>query len=220
MTTGARLCLPALALVMALAVSGARAETLYVIDQLVVSVNNAPEGAGERVATLKSGERVELLDRQGDEAQVRLANGTEGWVKGSYLSAEQPLQRRLQDRTAEVDKLRQDVGRLEAQLAAARTAAATPSPKSPAAARAAAGPAAAAATPAPVTEPATAASPEPAGAGERDSSLFTTAPDPASRPAWVWVLCSSALALAVGFVTGWRMLDRRIRRKYGGLRIY
>ena len=28
------------------------------------------------------------------------------------------------------------------------------------------------------------------------------------------------LALIAGFVLGWRMLDRRIRRKYGGLRIY
>jgi hypothetical protein len=34
----------------------------------------------------------------------------------------------------------------------------------------------------------------------------------------VWV---SALAcLGAGFVLGWRMLDKRIRAKYGGLRIY
>jgi hypothetical protein len=34
----------------------------------------------------------------------------------------------------------------------------------------------------------------------------------------VWV---SALAgLGAGFALGWRVLDRRIRAKYGGLRIY
>ena len=40
------------------------------------------------------------------------------------------------------------------------------------------------------------------------------------RGAWGWLAGAALLALAVGFVLGWRMLDRRIRRKYGGLRIY
>jgi hypothetical protein len=34
------------------------------------------------------------------------------------------------------------------------------------------------------------------------------------------VLTAALLALVAGFVLGWRVLDRRIRRKYGGLRIY
>ena len=50
----------------------ARAQTLYVIEQLVVNVNSAPDGSGERVATLKSGERVEVLERSGDAVHVRL----------------------------------------------------------------------------------------------------------------------------------------------------
>ena len=33
--------------------------------------------------------------------------------------------------------------------------------------------------------------------------------------AWLFLL-----ALILGFVIGWRTLDRRIRKKYGGLRIY
>src|SRR5690242_10585642 len=44
----------------------ATAESLFVIDQLVVNVSSAPGGEGERVANIKSGERVEVLDRQGD----------------------------------------------------------------------------------------------------------------------------------------------------------
>jgi hypothetical protein len=31
---------------------------------------------------------------------------------------------------------------------------------------------------------------------------------------------ASAVMLFVGFVAGWRTLDRRIRQKYGGLKIY
>jgi hypothetical protein len=44
-------------------------------------------------------------------------------------------------------------------------------------------------------------------------------PAPA-RGAWEWLLAAALLALVAGFVLGWRVLDRRIRRKYGGLRIY
>jgi hypothetical protein len=44
--------------------------------------------------------------------------------------------------------------------------------------------------------------------------------DQTGQPPWVWVLSCSAAALALGFAAGWRMLDRRIRRKYGGLKIY
>jgi hypothetical protein len=42
----------------------------------------------------------------------------------------------------------------------------------------------------------------------------------APRGAWGSLAVAAVLALATGFVLGWRVLDRRIRRKYGGLRIY
>jgi hypothetical protein len=41
-----------------------------------------------------------------------------------------------------------------------------------------------------------------------------------SRPSWIFALIAAAVALGGGFALGWRMLDRRIRAKYGGLRIY
>jgi phosphate/sulfate permease len=37
---------------------------------------------------------------------------------------------------------------------------------------------------------------------------------------WHWVAGTAAIALVIGFVLGWRTLDRRIRKKYGGLKIY
>lgn len=40
------------------------------------------------------------------------------------------------------------------------------------------------------------------------------------RSLWEWLLVTALLALSAGFFLGWRLLDRRIRRKYGGLRIY
>lgn len=41
-----------------------------------------------------------------------------------------------------------------------------------------------------------------------------------ARSLWEWLLVTALLALAAGFFLGWRLLDRRIRARYGGLRIY
>jgi hypothetical protein len=191
----ALLLLPVLA-----AASAARAETLYVIEQLVVNVNSAPDASGERIATIKSGDAVEVLDRQGEQIHVHLANGTEGWIRKSYLSADEPLHVRVAERTAEVEKLKQDVTRLEGELAAHR---ASPTPTTPAAAR----------TPS-AEEPAAAEQPP------HEPPYFMTPPDSPARPVWHWALGSFVVALGLGFALGWSMLDRRIRRKYGGLRIY
>jgi hypothetical protein len=185
-----------------------------VIEQLVVTVGSAPGGSGERVASIRSGDRVEVLERQSDEVHVRLANGREGWVKATYLSSEEPLQRRLSERTTEVEKLKQDVRRLESDLAAARLA-------TSAAAGAASASTGLDSPPSSPPSAATRGGDSPAaGPPGRDAPFFMTPPDQPPRPVWHWVLGSSVVGLGLGFVLGWRMLDRRIRRQYGGLRIY
>jgi hypothetical protein len=214
----ALLLLPVLA-----AASAARAETLYVIEQLVVNVNSAPDASGERIATIKSGDAVEVLDRQGDQIHVHLANGTEGWIRKSYLSADEPLHVRVAERTAEVEKLEQDVKRLEGELVAAKGGARS----KPGAAQTNTGATTAAATAAQPASPtpASASTPsaeEPAAAEQppREPPYFMTPPDSPARPVWHWALGSFVVALGLGFALGWSTLDRRIRRKYGGLRIY
>ena len=106
--------LPApLLLLCAVASPAARAETLYVIEQLVVSVNSAPDSGGERIASVRSGDALEVLERSGDQVHVRTAGGKEGWIRASYLSAEEPLRQRLAQRTAEVAQLKEQVSRLQ-----------------------------------------------------------------------------------------------------------
>jgi len=182
---------------LALGAPAAAAEALYVVEQLVVSVSSTPDAGGERIASLKSGDRVELIERSGDAVHVRLANGKDGWLRASYLSTEQPLRTRLQQSEAEVSDLKAQVSRLEAQLSGAS------------ALRAAAPLAAAPLAAAP--EEAAAAAPAP---------LFSAAGEAAAPRLWPWAVLSAALALVVGFALGWWMLDRSIRKKYGGLKIY
>jgi len=182
------------------AAPAARAETAYVVEQLVVSVNSAPDASSERIATVKSGERLEVIERLRDQVHVQLAGGKDGWIRASYLSADEPLRPRLAASTAEVARLKDELGRLQAQLDAARTTAG-----------AAPGGGAAASAPAASAEDSVSA---PQGA------LFAGAAQDTPRRGWPWALAAVLLALCVGFVLGALVLDRHIRRKYGGLRIY
>ena len=179
-----------LAAALLIGAAAAPGQALYVVEQLVVQVNSSADFDGERVATLKSGDRVELIERNGEALHVRLASGRDGWLRASYLSAEEPLRVQLQQSSAEVTRLKAEVNRLQTQLDAASSMRAG----APAAA--------------PPEEPA-------AGA-----ALFPAAPEAAPPRLWPWVLLSAGLALAAGVALGWYLLDRTIRKKYGGLKIY
>jgi SH3 domain protein len=215
------------------AVPAVRAETLYVIEQLYVTVNTQADGSGERVGQIKSGDRVEVLERQDDQAHVQLASGEEGWVKASYLSADPPLRQQLATRTEELEKLRKEKAQLETDLASAKTAATAAQASANAAIKAAnsASTAPGAAKSAPVQSAPTPAASAPAAVDANATSaseaaaqsappMFEETPMMPARPSWLLALGSAGIALVVGFALGWRMLDRRIRAKYGGLRIY
>jgi SH3 domain protein len=206
-----------------LVASQARAETLYVIEQLFVSVNAAPDGSGERVGQIKSGDPVELIERQDEQAHVRLASGEEGWVKASYLSPNLPMNKQLAAKTEELEKMRKEKAQLETDLAAAKKAAtaAAAAARNPPAASATPAPAAAAPTPpASTVEAAPPSGPVSETASPGAPPLFPESSVMPSRPTWLWAVGCSIVSLAIGFALGWRLLDRRIRAKYGGLRIY
>jgi hypothetical protein len=199
-------------------------ETLYVIEKLVVSVNSQADGSGERVGQIDSGDKVEVLERQDGESRVRIPSGAEGWVRSSYLSTAPPMRDQLKARTEELEKLRQEKSRLETELAGARKA--TNEALAAAKASLPAHVAPITATPAAAANEPTAEASSPAADGavpeaaESAPPLFASGGIVPSRPSWIAALLVAIAALAVGFGLGWRMLDRRIRAKYGGLRIY
>ncbi len=70
----------------AAAAGSVRAATAFVSDELVLGVYAEQNGQGQRLATLHSGASVETLSVNGEYTQVRLADGTTGWVKTVYLT--------------------------------------------------------------------------------------------------------------------------------------
>src|SRR5271154_4780979 len=61
-----------------------RAATAYVSDELVLGVYAEQNGQGNRLTTLHSGTSVETLAQSGEFTQVRLSDGTLGWVKSAF----------------------------------------------------------------------------------------------------------------------------------------
>ena len=181
----------------------------------MLGVYAEPNGQGQRLATLHSGANLETLGVNGEFTQVRLSDGTSGWVKSSYLTTQEPATARLKqlqdemDRSrattpalaeaaarSEVEQLKRELKARQAELDAARGTLNAP--------------AAEAATPGNSGVPAP-------GAYAPDSKAGAAAA-PGSH-AWLWVPGLLA-ALACGFWLGYATLARRVRHKFGGIKVY
>ena len=190
------------ALFLALPVGVAAAATAYVSDELVLGVYSEANNQGQRLTTLHSGTSLETLAQEGDFTQVRLADGTTGWVKSTFLTPNEPAVVRIKHLQDELDRsrattpalaeaaARSEVDRLKLELSAKQSEldAARAGPSSQAA---------------------------PAASGQL-LGLGT-----AASPRWpALVAAGVVLGLAAGFWLGYAMLARRVRNKFGGLKVY
>jgi len=188
-----------IALSLTLLTARVTAATAYVSDELVLGVYSEQNNQGQRLTTLHSGASVETLAVNGDFTQVRLNDGTIGWVKSAYLTTQEPAVVRIKqlqdelDRSrattpalaeaaarSELEQLKRELAAKQAQLMAANAA---------------------------VTPPGGSAAVSDAGAAA------------SSARAWIEVAATLA-SLMVGFGLGYATLARRIRHKYGGLKVY
>ena len=182
---------------------------LFVSDKLVLNVYSEPEQAGSRVGTIETGDAVDELERGEGFVRIRLSDGREGWVGTNYLTTDAPaavqlrdLQRQQKSTTRAVDKkaaeeiarLKKESESLQTQLKQLKAAAS-------------------ASAPAPdddgVLE----------GASPAPQQLAMVAPANSSGSIWLWLLVV-VLAAGLAYAAGYQSLARRIRKKFGGLRIY
>ena len=181
---------------------------LFVSDKLVLNVYSEPEQSGSRVATIETGDAVDELERGQGFVRIRLADGSEGWVGSNYLTTDAPaavqlreLQReqkgaaRSGDKKAaeEIARLKKESETLQAQIKELKAAAAS----------------APAAEDDGVLE----------GASPAARQLAAVAPSSTGGPIWLWSLIV-VLTAGLGYAAGYQVLARRIRKKFGGLRVY
>ncbi len=181
---------------------------LFVSDKLVLNVYSEPEQAGSRVGTIETGDAVDELERGEGFVRIRLSDGREGWVGTNYLTTDAPaavqlrdLQRQQKSTTQSVDKkaaeeiarLKKESESLQTQLKELKAAAASaPAPDDDG-----------------VLE----------GASPAPRELAAVAPASGGGSTWMWLLIV-ALAAGLAYAAGYQSLARRIRKKFGGLRVY
>jgi hypothetical protein len=174
----------------------ALAATAYVSDELILGVYSQQNQAGERLATLHSGARVETLANGGDYTQVRTTDGITGWVKSTFLVSHEPAAARVKELEEELSRshatspalaeaaAHSEAERLQEALAASRTQ---------------------------LAELRAALPGHGAGADTAVAAVLSE----------TWRYAAATLpALALGFWWGYITLARRIRKKFGGIRIY
>lgn len=204
----------ALLLVLALTASAAALaqERLWVADRLYLGLYAEPDNGGERLTLLPSGESVEVLERAGDSARVRTGNGTEGWVRSTFLTAEMPANARVRELDPRIAELEAENARLErAVTEAVESSESEPVVPPPA-------------EPDPQMERAL------ADAERRISELAEALaearadaarePEPAWRAQWAWFAGWGVLLLLAGGIGGFVVFDWWSRRRHGGFRLW
>lgn len=181
---------------------------LFVSDKLVLNVYSEVDQAGERVATIESGDAVEELERAESFVRIRLQDGREGWVGANYLTDDAPaavqlreLQRQQKsaaqgtDKKAaeEIARLKKESEALHAQVKQLKAAAAAPVVPDDG-----------------VLEGA---------AAEAPRQLAAATPTGSGNAPWIWPLVV-VLAAVLAYTAGYQSLARKLRKKFGGLRIY
>ncbi|MCZ6584842.1 MAG: TIGR04211 family SH3 domain-containing protein, partial [Gammaproteobacteria bacterium] len=94
-------------------------QTLYVSDQLVITVRTGPSTENSIITNLVSGDAVEVLQLNAETGytRVRLVSGTEGWVLSRYLVASPVSQDRLIIAESDLAEAQVTVATLEGSVA-------------------------------------------------------------------------------------------------------
>lgn len=191
-------------LLLGLAACAAQAETGYVTDILSLGLHRAADTSDSAFRTLRSGDAFEILSRSsnGYYAQVRMPDGTTGYVKAAYVVTDKPARTVVDEISAERDRLAAELDDLRAAFA--EPAARMDTLK------------------AEVTRLTT----------ERDAAIARGAELEAANTSLAarheryrgslplgWVAGAALLCLVGGILLGVWWVDRQIRRRHGGIRV-
>jgi len=172
---------------------------VYVTDELRLGLYDGEQTTGRPFQTLLSGAKLEVLERSLMSVRVRTEDGVEGWVKTAYLVTAEPARRK-------VESLQRENEKMSGQLETLRTSAA----ESVARIKGLEADLAAA-------QQGIADLPE---LQQRNAELQSALDARGMKVALRWLVVATVAAFAAGCVGGYLWLDRRVRKRFGGLKVY
>ncbi len=99
------------------------AETMYVTDRLYLSLRKGPDTGEPSLGLLASDTKVEVLETEGNWAEVNLEDGRTGWVLKRYLVKDSPksltieqLQGQLEESKTIPERLRKENASLKKEI--------------------------------------------------------------------------------------------------------
>jgi len=179
------------------------AETAYVTDNLRLGLHQAADTSDRAFQTLESGQEIEVLNRDRNYAHVRLPDGVEGYLKAAYLVFDKPAKLIVAETQARVEQL-------EKELADTHEAFAVPG-----------------ATIAALRQQLEQAQTDLESQSNQVEELTEANENYRSRHDQFkyslplpWVGSAMIVCLLCGFLAGLWWIDRKSRRRHGGIRVY
>jgi SH3 domain protein len=194
-----RLVIGVLALLPMLAV----AETVYITDNLRLGLHQAEDTSGRAFRMLESGQVLEVISRNRNYANVRLPDGAQGYVKAAYLVEEKPAKLIVSETAAERDSLAAELEETKRALAA--PAATIQGLKDEAVG---------------LTSQLEIAEARITDLLEENASIQGMKERYKGSLPLNWVAAAIGVCLIGGFFCGLWWVDRRSRKRHGGIRIY
>ena len=100
----------------------ARAERAWIRGEVRLNLRAEPETHYRILDVVKTGDRVEVLERRGDWVKLREPDGNEGWIRAGYLQSEPPPSVLVTRLETELSTLGDRMVRAQAELASLRSA--------------------------------------------------------------------------------------------------
>ena len=174
------------------------AETVYVTDELRLGLYADETTTGRPLRSLVSGDELTVQERALTSLRVRTAQGDEGWVKSGYVVEEPPArfrigpaEQRIAELTASLASLTQESERLDAQIEELQSQ---------------------------LQEAEAGIVRLPAAEAEA-TELRAQLAEYGQRVPVSWLLGAALGTFIIGCVAGYVWLDRRVRKRFAGLRI-
>jgi len=181
----------------------AAAQTAYVTDTLQLGLHQASDTSDRPFRSLDSGQELEILSRTTYYANVRLPDGTLGWVKAGFLVNDKPAKLIVAETRAEADRLAGELEKLRSAFAAPAATIDTLNQQV-----------------ADLQDRLGESDAKAVELGEQNASLRNRQSQYKNSMPLQWVAGAVGLCLIGGFLCGLWWVDQRSRKRHGGIRIY